>query len=56
MVSRPINISGMAYAPTNEQNAVFLFGRLRNGLDLLLSKLRHGFQIAQHDEKREYAT
>ena len=27
-VGRPISINGMAYAPTNEQGVVFLFGRL----------------------------
>ena len=28
VVGRPIKLDGMAYAPTNEQGVVFLFGRL----------------------------
>jgi hypothetical protein len=40
---RPINIDGMAYAPTNEQGVVFLFGRLAPRLGFQVEDVHVGF-------------
>lgn len=43
MVGRPIRISGMAYAPTNEQGVVFLFGRLAERLGFTIEQIQTRF-------------
>lgn len=40
---RPIKIDGMAYAPTNEQGVVFLFGRLAPRLGFQVEYVQVGF-------------
>lgn len=42
-VGRPIKIEGMAYAPTNEQGVVYLFGRLAPQLGFHVEIVRTGF-------------
>ena len=42
-VGRPIKISGMVYAPTNEQGVVFLFGRLAPELGFDVEQVQSGF-------------
>jgi hypothetical protein len=42
-VGRPIKIDGMAYAPTNEQGVVFLFGRLAPRLGFHVEAVQSGF-------------
>lgn len=42
-VGRPIKIDGMAYAPTNEQGVVFLFGRLASRLGFHVESIQNGF-------------
>jgi hypothetical protein len=42
-VGRPIKIDGMAYAPTNEQGVVFLFGRLAPRLGFHVEHVQTGF-------------
>ncbi len=42
-VGRPIQIMGMAYAPTNEQGVVFLFGRLAPNLGFQIERIQSGF-------------
>jgi hypothetical protein len=42
-VGRPIKIDGMAYAPTNEQGVVFLFGRLAPRLGFHVELVQNGF-------------
>jgi len=36
IVGRPIKVDGMAYAPTNEQGVVFLFGKLASRLERVM--------------------
>ena len=43
MVGRPIKIDGMAYAPTNEQGVVFLFGRLAPRLGFNIEQVQTQF-------------
>jgi len=42
-VGRPIKIDGMAYAPTNEQGVVFLFGRLASKLGFHVEYVQNRF-------------
>lgn len=42
-VGRPIKLDGMAYAPTNEQGVVFLFGRLTPRLGFHVESVQNGF-------------
>lgn len=42
-VGRPIQIKGMAYAPTNEQGVVFLFGRLAPQIGFQVEKINTRF-------------
>jgi hypothetical protein len=42
-VGRPIKIDGMAYAPTNEQGVVFLFGRLAPRLGFHIERVQTHF-------------
>jgi hypothetical protein len=42
-VRRPIKMDGMAYAPTNEQGVVFLFGRLAPRLGFHVELVQNGF-------------
>ena len=42
-VGRPIKIEGMAYAPTNEQGVVFLFGRLASQMGFHVESIGTGF-------------
>jgi len=53
-VGRRIKIDGMAYAPTNEQGVVFLFGRLavRLGFDIEQIQTRFPDRLARRDGKR----
>ena len=53
-VGRPITIKGMVYAPTNEQGAVFLFGRLAPQLGFHVEIVPTGFPdcIARRRGKR----
>jgi len=43
MVGRLIKINGMAYAPTNEQGVVFLFGRLAERLGFTIEHIQTRF-------------
>lgn len=43
VVGRPIKIDGMAYAPTNEQGVVLLFGRLAPRLGFHVERVQTGF-------------
>jgi hypothetical protein len=42
-VGRPIKVDGMAYAPTNEQGVVLLFGRLAPRLGFHVEFVQNGF-------------
>jgi hypothetical protein len=42
-VGRPIRIDGMAYAPSNEQGVVFLFGKLASRLGFHVENVQTGF-------------
>jgi hypothetical protein len=42
-VGRPIQIKGMAYAPTNEQGVVFLFGRLAPQIGFQVERINTRF-------------
>lgn len=55
-VGRPIKIDGMAYAPTNEQGVVFLFGRLAVRLGFNIEQVQTRFPdcTAQRRGKRCY--
>jgi len=54
VVGRPIKIDGMAYAPTNEQGVVFLFGRLATRLGFHIERVQTQFPdcIAQRHGKQ----
>ena len=42
-IGRPIQIDGMAYAPTNEQGTVFLFGRLSSRMGIQVEEMNTRF-------------
>jgi hypothetical protein len=42
-IGRPIQIAGMAYAPTNEQGVVFLFGRLAPRIGIQVEEVNTRF-------------
>jgi len=47
-VGRPIKATGMAYAPTNEQGVVYLFGRLAPRLGFHVEVVQTAFWASSY--------